>query len=102
MINPHKRIQVLEQHRSKRNRRLGHVIAIIKPCNHREYLGLALMSGTEPVKYPDTVNIIRIETYDRNDKFTCRECPYDTEFFDNFQAEITEVMDIVDAALQDD
>lgn len=92
------RIVEIDVHRSKKNKRLGHAVALLFPCNHHKYLGLTLYKGEDSTK--DTYKtqgcrVIRFDDYDIMDKEPCKLCPPDEIWLDDLVSQPT-VDDFVD------
>jgi hypothetical protein len=81
MKKPPIRIIEIHVHRSKRNKRLGHAVAILFPCNHNKYLGLTLYKGEEGENEyrAQDCKVIKTEDYSVMDKEYCKLCPYESE-----------------------
>lgn len=79
------RIIEISVHRSRKNRRLGHAVALLFPCNHNKYLGLTLFKGDDTVDSYRTQNarVIRFDDYDIMDKEVCKLCPHDDLWIDD-------------------
>jgi hypothetical protein len=105
MKKPPIRIIEIEVHRSKKNRRLGHAVALLFPCSHNKYLGLTLWKGEENSMHYRTQNarVIRFEDYDVMDKEVCKLCPRDDFWIDDIGMESTldDVADILEAIDED-
>jgi len=82
MKRPQTRVIEIHVHRSKRNRRLGHAVAVLFPCSHNKYLGLTLFKGQEEgeneYKTQDC-KVIKTEDYSVMDKEYCKLCTYESE-----------------------
>ena len=91
------RVIEIHVHRSRKNPKLGHAVALLFPCNHNKYLGITLFKGEEGINSyrTQTVRIIRFEDYDIMDKEVCKLCPQDEYWLDDLQADI-KVDDFVD------
>lgn len=96
MKHPIKIIEI-EIHRSKRNPRLGHAVALLFPCNHHRYLGWTLYKGEEgSISYrQQDVRVIKFDDYSVLDKVACKLCPPDDFFIDDLPSGVT-VDDFVD------
>jgi len=95
------RIVEIHVHKSKKNPRLGHAVAILFPCNHNRYLGYTLYRGE-----PDTIEyrtqlarIIKFEDYEVMEKSTCKLCPYEVEWLDDLvpQPTLDDLADVLEA-----
>jgi hypothetical protein len=83
------RIVEIHIHRSKKNKKLGHAVAKLFPCDHNKYLGLTLYKGddTNSNSYRTTsCRIIKIEDYDVMDKEPCKLCPQDEFWIDDLES----------------
>jgi hypothetical protein len=95
------RIIEVSIHRSKKNPRLGHAVALLFPCNHHRYLGLTLYKG-EPgtIEYRSQgCRVIKFEDYDVMDKEVCKLCPHEDMWLDDLATETTleDFADILEA-----
>ena len=94
------RIIEIHVHRSKKNARLGHAVALLFPCNHNKYLGLTLYKGGEEGNSYRTQNcrVIRFDDYDVMDKEPCKLCPNDDMWIDDLSSNITldEFVDVLE------
>ena len=101
------RIVEINVYRSKRNKKLGHAVAVLFPCNHRKYLGLTLYKGEpDSFKYrTQECKVLKVEDFTVTDKEYCRACPPDNEFtLDALYPETTtddfiEVLDVMEDRL---
>jgi hypothetical protein len=84
------RIIEIHVHKSKKNGRLGHAVALLFPCNHNKYLGLTLFKGDDTVNSYRTqhARIIRFDDYDVMDKEVCKLCPHDELWIDDWVSSI--------------
>jgi len=84
------RIIEIHVHRSRKNRRLGHAVALLFPCNHNKYLGITLFKGGDVNSYR-TANcrVIKFDDYDTMDKEVCKLCPHDEMWIDDLSSAIT-------------
>ena len=80
-------------HRSKKNHRLGHAVALLFPCSHNKYLGLTLYKGGEDTTEYKTQDckVIQFEDYSVMDKEYCKLCPYESEiaWLDDLKEDVT-------------
>ena len=86
------RIVEINIHRSKKNRKLGHAVAVLFPCSHHRYLGATLYRGPEDSNTyrANDARVIRFDDYSVMDKDTCKLCPYESDFyFENLSSDIT-------------
>jgi len=97
------RIIEIHVHRSKKNSKLGHAVALLFPCDHNKYLGLTRYKGDDNSNQYMTQNcrVIRFEDYDVMDKEPCKLCPQDDFWLDDLQTASTfndfvEVLDALD------
>lgn len=100
-----KSIKIIEiiVNRSKKHPRIGHAVAILFPCSHRKYLGLTLYKGGIDSRSYRTQDckIFKVEYYDIMDKETCKLCPQDEFWIDNWESDIklddvVEVLEVMD------
>ena len=97
------RIRIIEihVHRSKKNPRLGHAVAILFPCSHNKYLGLTLYKGTEESTSYRTqgCRVIKFDDYDVMDKEVCKLCPHEDFWIDDLNTEATldDFVDVLEA-----
>ena len=96
------RIVEIHIHRSKKNSRLGHAVALLFPCNHNKYLGLTLYKDKDETKNSyrtQGCRIIRFEDYDLMDKQICKLCPRDEYWLDDLPSSITlnDFVDVLEA-----
>lgn len=96
------RIIEIELHRSKRNKKLGHAVAILLPCNHKEYLGIAVMKGTEDFIRVQEVDIIKLESYEVGEREPCSVCPPDEFWIDKIDTALSPILDIIDSLDMED
>lgn len=91
------RLIEIHVHRSRKNPRLGHAVAILFPCNHNKYLGVTLFKGDDKVNTYRTQNVrvIRFEDYDIMDKEVCKLCPQDEFWIDDLKSDV-KVDDLAD------
>jgi len=93
------RIIEIHVHRSRKNRRLGHAVALLFPCNHNKYLGLTLYKGGEGNSYR-TANcrVIKFDDYDVMDKEVCKLCPHDEMWLDDWvsSASLDDLVDVLE------
>jgi hypothetical protein len=84
------RIIEIHVHRSKKNKRLGHAVAILFPCNHHKYLGITLFRGESDIDTYRTqdARVIRFEDYSVTDKEVCKLCPHDDYWLDSLSEDI--------------
>lgn len=95
------RIIEINVHRSKRNPKLGHAVALLFPCNHHRYLGICLYKGDDEFDSyrAQNIRIIKFDDYDVTDKAVCKLCPPDDFFIDDLPAGITfnDFVDVLEA-----
>jgi len=91
MKKPQIKIIEINVHRSRKNPRLGHAVALLFPCNHNKYLGITLFKGEEDTNHYRTqaARVIKFEDYDVMDKEVCKLCPQDEYWIDDLQSDIT-------------
>lgn len=79
------RIIQITVHRSKRNHKLGHAVAILYPCSHHKYLGITFYKGEEGTyKYlTNECKIVKFEDYSTMDRQVCKRCPHDDNWLDD-------------------
>lgn len=91
MKNIQPRIIEINIHRSRRNPKLGHAVALLFPCSHNKYLGYTLYKGgsdTDHYRASDC-KILRIEDYAVSDKEYCKLCPSDDIWLNDLQSDKT-------------
>ena len=99
------RIIEIHVHRSKKNPRLGHAVAILFPCSHNKYLGLTLYKGDKDsiVYRTQGCKVIKFEDYDVMDKEPCKLCPHDEFWLDSLGTNTTldDFVDVLEAIDED-
>jgi len=101
MRKPATRVIEISIHRSKKNNRLGHAVALLFPCNHHKYLGITLYKG-EPESFhyrTQDCRVIRFEDYSITDKEYCKLCPPDEFWIDDLgvNANLNDLADVLEA-----
>jgi hypothetical protein len=95
------RVIEISVHRSRKNPKLGHAVALLFPCNHNKYLGITLFKGDSDTNQyrTQTVRIIRFEDYDIMDKEVCKLCPQDEYWLDDLTSEVKldDFVDVLEA-----
>ena len=84
------RVIEISIHRSKKNKRLGHAVALLFPCNHHRYLGLTLYKDSDENKNTyraQSCRIIQFEDWDVMDKSQCKLCPHDEFWIDDLKGD---------------
>lgn len=93
------RIIEIEVHRSKRNSKLGHAVALLLPCNHHKYLGITLYKGEGNRYRTQSCTIIKFDYYDVMDKEVCKLCPQDDLWINDLilSPETNDIVNILEA-----
>jgi len=99
MKRPQIRIVEINVHRSKKNPKLGHVVAILFPCSHHKYLGLTLYKGEGETYATNDARVIKFEDYSIMDKEHCKLCPIDDYWLDDLTepAELNDYVEVLEA-----
>ena len=99
------RIIEIHVHRSRKNPRLGHAVALLFPCNHHKYLGITLYKGEPELNSYRTQDcrVIKFDAYDVMDKEVCKLCPHDEFWLDSLDANTTldDFVDVLEAIDED-
>jgi len=97
------RIVEVNVHRSRKNPRLGHAVAVLFPCAHNKYLGLTLYrGGADSTTYrTQDCRVIKFEDYSVMDKEVCKLCPHDEYWIDDIDSkttldDIADVLEVLD------
>ena len=93
------RIVEIIVHRSRKNRRLGHAVAMLFPCNHHKYLGLVLHKQEDDHYRTQNCRVIKFDEYDVMDKEVCKLCPEDEFWLDDLitNSTLDDFVDVLDA-----
>lgn len=101
MKQPTPKVIEINVHRSRKNPRLGHAVALLFPCNHHKYLGLTLYKGeVNSIEYrTQTARVIKFEDFDILDKEHCKLCPQDEYWLDDLvsQPELDDLADVLES-----
>jgi hypothetical protein len=101
MKRPSTRVIEIDIHRSKKNGRLGHAVALLFPCNHHKYLGITLYKGEEGTEHyrAQECRVIKFEDYEIRDSEYCKLCPPDEFWIDDLgvNADLNDLADVLEA-----